>query len=179
MSPTHPVRKVFTGKAPFVGSTAPAVIASITSGKRPARPNHASFTDCLWELTQKCLEQAPSDRPSAEQALEVLRKLLVPPYPDGVHFAHKSSLRRAGQTPLTSPIPLDRSLEQETVSANFPAMSLITPAIHDILPKARTNGGGTVSPDQPYTQPAQTLGDCTDYMSSRELIHSPPQVICK
>jgi len=81
MSPAHQLGKVFTGKAPFVGSTAPAVIASVTSGKRPERPNHASFTDCLWELTQKCWEQTPSDRPSAEQALEVLKKLSVPPPP--------------------------------------------------------------------------------------------------
>ena len=75
--PSYPLMKVFTGKAPFVGSTTPVVIASIMNGKRPERPNHASFTDDLWELTQQCWETAPSDRPNAEQVLEVLKKLSV------------------------------------------------------------------------------------------------------
>ena len=70
----YPLMKVFTGKAPFAGSAAPTVVLGIMGGKRPERPNHASFTDNLWNLTRKCLEQAPSDRPKVEQVLEALRK---------------------------------------------------------------------------------------------------------
>ena len=72
--PSYLLIKVFTGKAPFVGSTSPAVIASIMGGKRPERPSHTSFTDSLWELTQQCWKVAPSDRPDAEQVVEVLKK---------------------------------------------------------------------------------------------------------
>ena len=75
----YPLVQVFTGKAPFVGSATPAVIASIVSGKRPERPSHTGLTDHLWELTQRCLEQAPVDRPNVEQILEALRKLSVHP----------------------------------------------------------------------------------------------------
>lgn len=75
--PPYPSMKVFTGKAPFFGNPNPAVVVSIICGRRPERPSHATFTDCLWELTQKCLEQVPSDRPNVEQALETLRKLSV------------------------------------------------------------------------------------------------------
>ena len=75
--PPYPFIKVFTGKAPFVGSTTPAVIASIMYGRRPERPDHSSFTDYLWEWTRKCLEQAPSDRPNVGQVLEALKHLSV------------------------------------------------------------------------------------------------------
>ena len=76
--PYQPI-KVFTGKAPFVGSTTPAVIASIVDGRRPERPRNTGLTDHLWGVTQKCLKQAPSDRPNVEQVLGVLRMLSVPP----------------------------------------------------------------------------------------------------
>ena len=69
--------KVFTGEAPFAGSAAPTVVLGIMGGKRPERPNHASFTDYLWNLTRKCLEQAPSDRPKVEQVLEALKRSSV------------------------------------------------------------------------------------------------------
>jgi hypothetical protein len=68
--------KVFTGQAPFIGKTTPAAIANIMGGKRPDRPNHTSFTDSLWELTQQCWKVAPSDRPNVEQVVEVLKKLV-------------------------------------------------------------------------------------------------------
>jgi len=73
----YPSTKVFTGKAPFGEDHTFAVIAKIVSGKLPKRPNHASFTDHLWEFTQQCLDLAPANRPNAEQILEALIKLLV------------------------------------------------------------------------------------------------------
>jgi len=161
VSPTYPLWKVFTGKAPFVGSTAPAVIVSITGGKRPERPNHARFTDRLWELTQKCLEQAPSGRAKVEQTLEALRKLSVPPRLDDVHPAHRFPLRRADQTSFTLPTQLGRSPEQG-------AAPVSSPIVRDIIPKTRTNGDGTVSPDQADTQPPQVLKNGTNYTTSRE-----------
>jgi len=170
MPSTHRLRKVFTGKAPFVGSTAPAVIASITSGKRPERPSHTSFTDYLWELTQKCLEQAPLDRPNVDQALEALRKLSVPPRLDDAYSTHRPSLRRADQTALTLPTTLGRSPEQEAALTNSRAVPSPT------LAKTCTNGGETVSPDQTDTQPLQALNGGTHYTTSRESIHMPPQV---
>ena len=75
--PPHLLMKVFTGQAPFVGNTTPVAMASIMDGKLPERPNHVGFTDSLWELTQRCLEQAPSERLNVEQVLEALRRLSV------------------------------------------------------------------------------------------------------
>ena len=50
-------------------------MASIVTGKIPERPNHARFTDGLWELTQRCLKPTPSDRPHAEEVLVALKEI--------------------------------------------------------------------------------------------------------
>ncbi|KAF9646896.1 kinase-like protein [Thelephora ganbajun] len=67
--------EVFTGKAPFGNDRTPAVIASIMTGKTPERPDHPGFTDDLWELTQRCLKEVPSDRPHVEEILAALKDM--------------------------------------------------------------------------------------------------------
>ena len=88
--------EVFTGKAPFFESTAPAVITSIMDGRRPERPNHSGFTDHLWELTRKCLAQEPLDRPNVEQVLGALKRLPVFPLSSGWHTLHSRILTGKG-----------------------------------------------------------------------------------
>jgi len=128
--PPYPLMKVFTGNAPFVGRTTPAVIISIVGGRRPERPNHPGLMDNLWELTKKCLAQAPLNRPNVGQVLEALRKFSVPPHLDDVHFIRGSSLRSADQTALTLPKLLGRSPEQGAMIAN----SLATSSSASVIP---------------------------------------------
>ena len=162
--------KVFTGQAPFIGRTTPAAIASIISGKRPERPDHASFTDSLWQLTQQCWKVAPSDRPNAERVLEVLKKLSVfPLHFDSAHTAHRSLLGRAGQTALASPKLPCESLGQEAAPAGPPTVPSPVPAIHDIPLKTRVNGGRMVSSNRH----SQTLKGGTGDASSRGSVHAP------
>ena len=70
---SHTFAKVFTGKAPFGECRTPVVIASITTGKIPDRPDHPTFTNFLWRLTKRCLTPGPSDRPDAEEVLATLK----------------------------------------------------------------------------------------------------------
>ena len=157
--------KVFTGKAPFFENVAPTAIMSIMNGKRPERPSHASFTDCLWELTEKCLEQTPSDRPKVGQVLEVLKKQSVYSHLDSVHFTHRSSLGRANRTAFISATPPGESSGQV-----YPPTALCsTPATRGIPSKTRAGGGGRDSPDQLDAQPLQTLKGETSCGS----VHTP------
>ena len=64
--------QVFTGKAPFSESTAPAAIAAIIAGGRPKRSSHRNFTDSLWALTQQCWGDDPHGRPPMDQVIKQL-----------------------------------------------------------------------------------------------------------
>jgi len=93
--------EVFTGKIPFCKFGAPAVIARITAGKIPDRPNHPRFTDDLWELTQRCLEGAPSDRPTAGEVLATLKRVDR----GGGYFAGQVGVETQGPKNKTSSAP--------------------------------------------------------------------------
>ena len=154
--------KVFTGKVPFFESASLTVITSIINGERPERPSHASFTDCLWELTKKCLEQTPSDRPKVGQVLEVLKKQSVFSHFDGVHFTHRSSLGRANRTAFISPTPPGESSGQVYPPTAFCS----TPVTRGIPSRTRAGGGG---PNKLDARPLQTLKGETSCGS----IHTP------
>jgi len=175
-----PSTKIFTGKAPFGEDKAAAVIAKIMSGKLPKRPNHASFTDHLWEFTQQCLGPTPSNRPNAEQILEALEKLsVVFLQSNGVHFTHRSSLGRPNQAVPTSPTPPGGSPGGEAVPGDPSTISqcILMSAVRCALPKTRTGGNRRVPPVQVDAQSSQTLRGDANGTSSRELIYLPSPYI--
>ncbi|SJL08804.1 uncharacterized protein ARMOST_12174 [Armillaria ostoyae] len=66
------VVEVFTGKPPFSDiKNEAAVIHAVMNGSRPPRPSHL-LQDGLWSFVTTCLITSPSQRPDAEQILEVL-----------------------------------------------------------------------------------------------------------
>jgi serine/threonine protein kinase len=69
---TH-LHKVFTGRAPFYNSRPTTVAVDVLSGVRPERPAHSSLTDDLWDLTQRCLDHDPQQRPGVSEIVFRLR----------------------------------------------------------------------------------------------------------
>ena len=69
--------QVFSGKVPFHEVAYPAVTAAILRGERPSRPNHPSFNDALWNLTQKCWDDAANDRPEMNNVIKELKGMSV------------------------------------------------------------------------------------------------------
>jgi serine/threonine protein kinase len=69
---TH-LHKVFTGRAPFYNSRPTTVAVDVLSGIRPERPVHSSLTDDLWDLTQRCLDHDPQQRPGISEIVFRLR----------------------------------------------------------------------------------------------------------
>ena len=69
--------QVFSGKVPFHEVAYLAVTAAILNGKRPSRPNHPSFHDALWNLTQKCWNDSAKNRPEMNNVTEELKGMLV------------------------------------------------------------------------------------------------------
>ena len=56
--------QVFTGEIPFSSEKVNWMVAlAVLRGDRPARPEHASCTDDLWALIQRCWDQDPDSRP--------------------------------------------------------------------------------------------------------------------
>lgn len=49
------------------------------NGERPFRPAHASLTDPLWKLTQKCWKDVVKDRPEIEGVIRELKEMSVRP----------------------------------------------------------------------------------------------------
>ncbi|KAF9644868.1 kinase-like protein [Thelephora ganbajun] len=77
--------EVFTGVVPFNGGPPEAAVVAITSGKRPSRPNHPSFTDELWALIQHCWQQDPHLRLEISEVIKVLCGLEPPPIKPSTH----------------------------------------------------------------------------------------------
>ena len=73
--PAYPLFKVFTGEVPFSEETSMMAAIKIVNGERPRRPNHSSFTETLWALTQRCWSQEPHDRPNILEVTGVLKGL--------------------------------------------------------------------------------------------------------
>lgn len=70
---TYTSSKVFTGAVPFNNSPPVTAMLAIMAGKRPPRPTHATFTDSLWSLMQRCWDQDPHMRPEVSEVSKVLR----------------------------------------------------------------------------------------------------------
>jgi len=69
--------KVFGGAAPFADSTPASVMAKVLLGELPKRPNVSILTDGLWDLTRRCLDQNPRQRPETAEVVRYLRGALV------------------------------------------------------------------------------------------------------
>jgi hypothetical protein len=50
-------------------------MVSILQSKRPERPEHPTFTEELWSLTQRCWDDAQDSRPQATEVLGTLEVL--------------------------------------------------------------------------------------------------------
>ena len=61
---------------PFHEHSDPAAMISILKGARPEKPIFDAtrgYTEELWELTTACWKEDPSDRPTVDHVLNVLR----------------------------------------------------------------------------------------------------------
>jgi len=65
--------EAFTGKPPFHGIALATVAVGVLAGKRPPRPTHPDFTDKLWEITKRCWNQEPRDRPDISEVVLCLQ----------------------------------------------------------------------------------------------------------
>jgi TolB-like protein/Flp pilus assembly protein TadD/tRNA A-37 threonylcarbamoyl transferase component Bud32 len=103
--------EMLTGKPPFAGPTAQAVLAAhVTEPARPITAVRQSVPAPLAQLVMQCLEKRPADRPvSAEALLPVLETLATP---------------SGGITPTaTAPV---RALSGQTVSRRVPRWAIAT-----------------------------------------------------
>lgn len=71
--------QLYTGKRPFDGVLKAAVLSWVIQGYRPSRPTQddCAMSDGLWDIIQRCWEQAPSGRPTAAAVLELMRPLVA------------------------------------------------------------------------------------------------------
>ncbi|KAF9448075.1 kinase-like protein [Macrolepiota fuliginosa MF-IS2] len=96
--------EVFTGEVPYHEiPQSVTVIAKIIRGIKPAKPKREKaleLTEGIWKIMQKCWSDTPSDRPTVDQVLELLRK----DAPLGVRVEPKHVLESAddrGDDPLS------------------------------------------------------------------------------
>ena len=74
--------KAFTGRPPFSEFTTPVVTSKLMDGERPARPQGVQglgLTDSMWDMTVRCWDQDPAQRPTMAGVVRFLRKLLLFP----------------------------------------------------------------------------------------------------
>ena len=65
--------QIFTGRAPFYGTTPTATAVGVLAGRRPPRPSHQDLSDYLWGTIQRCWSQEPRDRPDISRVLSCLQ----------------------------------------------------------------------------------------------------------
>ena len=70
--------KVFAGQAPFSDEGAVAGIYSMSSGRRPPRPNHPELSDRVWEMIEGCWESEPARRRTITEVVVALNAELNP-----------------------------------------------------------------------------------------------------
>ena len=72
------IYKVLSGRAPFHRYGAYAVVAKVSGGERPGRPQGAKgewFTDSVWGVLERCWTPKPDDRPRIEDVLMCLEEV--------------------------------------------------------------------------------------------------------
>ena len=111
--PSHQSLKVFTGRVPFSGTGAPAVMRHIMAGRRPGRPDHPGFTEQLWTLTQRCWDEEAQGRPEIQEVAKALGEPSASNQP-------WDCLVRCGQSGLFAP-PTARNASHQC--CKFPIMS--------------------------------------------------------
>ena len=67
-----PSIQIYTGAVPFESNPTTVAIVAIMAGRRPLRPTHATLTDDLWGLTNRCWDQEPHLRPETTELLRIL-----------------------------------------------------------------------------------------------------------
>ena len=140
------IYEVLSGQVPFSRYDTFAVIAKVTRGDRPGRPQEAEgkwFTDVIWRVLECCWAPRRDERPSIEDVLQVLEE------------ASRS------WTPLSPRVE------------GPPAMDLPTWSLSDSSAEESTGKGEVPSLTQPaLSQPSQALpqkcdaGDGSIYPSS-------------
>ena len=71
------IYEVLSGQVPFSRYNVYAVIAKVSRGERPGRPQGAErkwFTDVIWRILECCWAPGRVDRPSIEGVLQVLEE---------------------------------------------------------------------------------------------------------
>ncbi|KAE9402611.1 kinase-like protein [Gymnopus androsaceus JB14] len=72
------VLEILTLRLPFHDKTRdPAVIYSLMTGERPARPQNIWYPDAIWDLTTRCWTQEAAARPSAQEIYDFLQTTLT------------------------------------------------------------------------------------------------------
>ena len=72
------IYEVLSGQAPFHSCSLYAVVAKVSRGERPGRPQGAKgewFTDSVWGVLERCWTPEPGDRPRIEDVLPCLEEV--------------------------------------------------------------------------------------------------------
>ena len=73
----HVLSEVFTGRHPFSEFSVPVTILKIMTGERPDRPEEPGLTDAVWDMTLRCWDEDPVQRPTMTRVVGVIREWLV------------------------------------------------------------------------------------------------------
>lgn len=63
---------------PFNNCVPTAVAVNILAGRRPERPTHPNLTEDVWDLTQRCWNQNPKQRPEISEIIFCLQSIHNP-----------------------------------------------------------------------------------------------------
>lgn len=70
--------QVFTDKVPFSDRSEYMAVFAVLNGERPPRPTHATCTDVLWDLMERCWEDDPYSRPEVGEVLKIVSSSAAP-----------------------------------------------------------------------------------------------------
>ena len=125
-------------------------ILNVTQGKRPPRPVYPTFTEKLWELTQRCWHHNPELRPGASEVLRVLLATSVP------HQLYRTSIHWFNYMLTCSDIPSWKQLTSSSLSSDE-RLALISSIFSD--------RGEVEAVVQLFAGDAQAFVDVTDEVS--------------
>ena len=133
------IYEVLSGQVPFSRYNVYAVIAKVSRGERPGRPQGAErkwFTDDIWRILECCWAPRRDERPSIEDVLQVLEE------------ASRSwtPLSPRVEGPPAMDLPTwslsDSSAEESTGKGEVP--SLAQPALSQALPQKGDAGDNSI-----------------------------------
>jgi len=71
--------EIFSGQPPYSDKSDTSAIFAVAKHESPKLPESITTNPGLKDLFDTCTQRAPEDRPSAQQAAEILQTLLPPP----------------------------------------------------------------------------------------------------